>query len=291
MAMRTLNYAQVLSDVADIKGQKLRNQLMGQEYQENQNIIKLREEKDQIMREHKDRPARIKALYAAGMHKQAQPLVEIHSAELKAAYDAARNMREFASEKGWKAAREHAINQGADPSSIPKDYSKKWVYGLETDTAEKLEHWNETYLNVDTNTVMTQAMRRDTDTGALSGREPYEAGTQTKRTGPAPKNPEDALDVKHLNDIVKFAQGEFDGILVPDGSGGQTVYIMGEESQFINDIALRAQQLMRRALNEKPPQKMPIEDAIEVARQEIQPDARQSALDINPLNIPRSQMM
>lgn len=140
MAFKFFNYAQAAQDAESIKGARLKNSLMGLEVQEEtrrqENLAKV----DQINQMHADAPARIQALRDAGMHDQANALIESEIKQLQNGVDLAKTMTEGLNADNWKSTRQQLIEVGAIRGEfMPKDYDPSWLRAREREAKVNLQ--------------------------------------------------------------------------------------------------------------------------------------------------------
>ena len=274
----TINYAQIVSNAEQVKGQQFRNQLLGQAVEENKNVIERRRKLRKIEEEHNNRPARIAALHEAGMHEEARPLEQFHWQSLQSAYSSAKNLSTVITKDTWKQSREAYINAGGNPSYMPVEYDANWFKKKEKETLGDLKKFSLTYGGQGENVGKTMSQDIVQQDGKIVHRgKPYEAGSQVRKpAGSGPKG----LKPSDLNALYKFVSNEFGGTFYRDpATGNLEIFLEGEDATQANDMALLAAEFMRKGT--------PIAQAVERARQEVIPGGRQTRTigKPDPLNL------
>jgi hypothetical protein len=123
----TLDYGNVLGNIEAIKGQRLRNQVLGQQAEEQQNSIAAREKAAQIRRQVEGLPAQIEALEQAGHFEQADQVRQSYVSSMTNTAQMLANLRESIDESNYKDFRSGLIQAGAiDGSMMPVEYDEGW---------------------------------------------------------------------------------------------------------------------------------------------------------------------
>lgn len=135
---RTLDYGAAIRGAEAIKFDRLRNQALGAELKEQENLVKRRQEYEKIRAAYESTPEEIAALEEAGLVQEADQLRESYAKQVAASVDMAKAMREAIGPDNYKQARSELIAAGVPPWVFPTEYSEKWMRDQEKEELDRL---------------------------------------------------------------------------------------------------------------------------------------------------------
>jgi len=125
---RPMNLGNVLSNVEQIKGARIRNRIGQMQTEEMENQQQNRQKRQQIMAMVDDMPGRIDAMKAEGMYDEAFDLQNQYLQIKKNGMVIADGMLRNVTPETWTQMRGDLIRQGAiEPYEMPTNYSQEWL--------------------------------------------------------------------------------------------------------------------------------------------------------------------
>ncbi len=165
------NYADAVKDAETVIGQRQKNAINAFKLEDAQNTFDKRMKRDQILAQHADTPARIKALNDQGMVAEAMELRKSYIDIQQSGIDLLESQAKGWTEETWDANRAQQIAEGARPESIPEKYDPTFMN--DTMKAEKLKVANVNRIfTAPDGTIMGQSITRKG--GEIIEGEPYD---------------------------------------------------------------------------------------------------------------------
>jgi hypothetical protein len=123
---QTLDYGAAIRSAETIKYDRLRNQALGAELKEHENMLQKRAQYEEIRARVERTPDEIQELEAAGLWEEADKLKLSYAAQLASSVEITAAMREAITADNYKQTRQDLINAGVPPSLFPVEYSDTW---------------------------------------------------------------------------------------------------------------------------------------------------------------------
>lgn len=238
----TFDYGNVLANAEAIKGQRLRNRILGRESQEQANVIANRERAREIRQQIEGMPAQIEAMERAGLQGEADALRESYLRTRIQGVQMIDTMRDVIDETNWKAFRSDMIRSGTmDGAMLPVEYDANWFRQQREEQIGDLKtitlRWG------DEEGRIVERMLAERDGQVVWEGDPYETtGSQSERRQQASAGQSEAFTVEAAdsNAITRAAAELYGGFYDPvtqrfEGLRGQeqNVLSVAEEASRI----------------------------------------------------------
>ena len=124
----TFDFGRVVGNVESIKGQRVRNQMLGTAASEQKNVIDNREKARQVRSQHEQTPAQIEALERDGHFEEADKLRTSYITQTNAQIKMMEGLSRGLTKENWKQFRQEQIQIGAVTGSLlPVEFSQEWL--------------------------------------------------------------------------------------------------------------------------------------------------------------------
>lgn len=126
-AFRQLDYGAAIQSGNTIKRQRVQNQLLGQDLEERQEILRKREESKRIRMTYERMPEQIEQLEASGLFDEAANMRQSYVQSKTGAVKMLEDMRRGINADNYDQLRQDLIQSGAvEPELMPAEYSDEW---------------------------------------------------------------------------------------------------------------------------------------------------------------------
>ncbi len=255
--MKFFNYATAVKDAETIQNARMTNAINSYKLEEAQNVMAKRKERDQIVAQHADTPARIKALVDAGQYDGAKELAENFYAIDEARLTLAEQQAKFLNKDNWDDWRYQQIHSNGVPAwEIPENYDPGYmnttIKGIQQEIKTVEQILGE---DKETGEIMARSITRTGD-GGREVSEPYslsQANRARSRSGTDP------YDTPESNVIIKAVRNRFGStidpatnqfrILDPDVED-QIVAVQARVEQYVDDQNMPLLQAVQKALED-----------------------------------------
>lgn len=124
---KTFDYGNAVQTGQNIKHNRMRNQALGQDMQEREDLIKKRNEAAEIRRQLDGMPAAIEEMDKRGLYDQADKLRDNYLKQMKSGVDIANTLAQGLDESNYEQVRQDMIQSGAITGEMwPVKYSDDW---------------------------------------------------------------------------------------------------------------------------------------------------------------------
>lgn len=240
---KQFDYGNAVQQGQNIKYNRMRNQALGQDLQEREDLIKKRNEAAEIRQQLEGMPAAIDEMENRGLYDQAAKLRDHYVGQMKSGYDIAKMMAEGLDETNYQQTRQDLIQAGAITGDMwPVKYSEDWWAKKVASTKSELEVNTIRWTNEDGIVMSTDYLDRD---GRIIEEGTYEASADRKARSGGDGDGKWSYKAADDNAMGNQATRLFGGVYDP--STGQFSGLDPEKAQKVQAVHSAATELYKAA--------------------------------------------